>query len=197
MKKALLVIDYINGIAENGTCAAYLRERPEVIANTNTLIKIFRQYNYPIYFIRLAFDASYEGLPNYAPNAKMMRENKKFLLGSSDVEFITSLYFNIKEDFVFDKKYGDPFYGNSLLETLKSTEIDEVVLTGLSTENALLYGAATAMINNFKVTLIQDACGAPTQQQHEAAIALMKGRTINAVLNTQEFLTEYKYHNRD
>ncbi len=69
MHKALLVIDYIVGIAKKGACAAFLKKHPEIIKNTNKIIESFRQTDLPTFFIRLAFDENYQKLPKYAPNA--------------------------------------------------------------------------------------------------------------------------------
>jgi nicotinamidase-related amidase len=186
--KALLVIDYIRGVVETGSCAEYLKKHPEILINTNKLIACFRKRNMPITFIRLAFDKSYKGLPKYAPHAKVIREKEKFLLGSSETEFIDLLSYKGNTDIVLNKTYGDPFYNSGLLAFLKKNNITEVVLTGVATDNAILSGASTAMKNNFMVTVIVDACGAPTQQAHENALAMMKGRSANNFYTTQDFL---------
>jgi nicotinamidase-related amidase len=61
-------------------------------------------------------------------------------------------------------------------------------MTGFSTDNAILYGANTAIENGFKVTIAQDACGAPTAEQHANALSMMKGRTANEILTTHQIL---------
>jgi nicotinamidase-related amidase len=106
MRKLLFVIDYIEGIAITGSCASYLAAHPELIENTNALIKKFRASNLPVFFIRLAFDDTYAGLPPYAPNAKAIKENKKFLIDHPDTQFIAELNFKEGEHFVFNKKFG-------------------------------------------------------------------------------------------
>lgn len=188
MKKTLLVIDYINGIAKTSTCAGYLAAHPEVLANTNALIDAFRQKGEAVYFIRLAFDENYTGLPTHAPSKTILQAQHKFQLGSEEVAFLSELHYQ-EGDTVFDKKYGDPFHGSGLLSALQQHKVEEVVFTGVATENAILYGAATAMINNFFVTIISDACGATTDEQHRAALSIMKGRSANQIVTTSEFLT--------
>lgn len=190
MHQALLVIDYIVGIAETGTCAAFLKKRPEIIENTNKVIESFRQFDLPIFFIRLAFDENHQELPKYAPNATHIRNNKKFLLDTPETEFISTLNFR-KGDLVFNKKYGNPFYKSGITDALVKFGIDEIVLTGIATDNAIIYGANHAMELNYKVTLISDACGAQNQENHDTALAIMEDRVVNEIPSTEQFLATY------
>jgi nicotinamidase-related amidase len=190
MKKAVLVVDYIRAIAEGkGSCSAYLKAHPEVVDNTNNLIKAARENGDLVVHIRLAFDKEYRGLPAYAPSAAVMKANQKYQQGSADVEFIDEIDVDqAKGDVVLDKKYGDPFYGSGLLDLLQKNGVETVVLSGISTDNAILNGANTAMESNFYVVVAQDACGASTQEKHEQALVIMKGRSVNKVVNTADFL---------
>lgn len=186
MKQALLVIDCIKGVIETGTCASYLAENAYVISNINALIKTARSKDLPIIHIRLAFSADYQGLPQYAPSASMIQTNKKFLLGSPDTEFIGSIDL-AQNDHILNKKYGNPFHHSDLAELLRKLQIEGVILAGFATDNAILYGAEEAMINNYHVIVITDACGAPSISAHENALAIMQHRTVNEFLTTEEF----------
>lgn len=187
MIKALLVIDYINSIAGSGTCAEYLENHPEVLSNTNKLIGIFREHKHPIFFIRLGFDKDYSDLPKHAPVASFLKEKQMFQLGTIETEFIQELNYN-EGDLVFNKTYGDPFHGSGLLKALQDLNVEEVIFTGIATDNAIINGANSAMINNLKVTIVSDACGGVTDESHEAALAIMKGRTASETLSTQTLL---------
>jgi ureidoacrylate peracid hydrolase len=187
MTQALLVIDYINGIAKTGVCVSYLNDHPEVLANTNRLIRAFRAKSLPIIFIRLAFDANYAGLPQYAPPAEYMKKHKLFQLGSEDVQFIDELDYNA-EDIVVNKTYGNPFFGNDLEKQLTALGAQELIFTGIATNNAILFGANAAIEKNFKVTLVHDACGAQTDADHEAALAIIKNRAANEIVDARTLL---------
>lgn len=190
MKQALLVIDFIEGIAKKGSCAHFLNANPTVISNVNKLIHCFRKKHDPIFHIRLAFDSNYQGLPRNAPNGPVLRKNKKFLLDHSDTKFISEI--DIQEnDMVLNKKYGDPFYKSGLLELLKDHNIEEVIFTGVATDNAILFGAHSAITHDFSSTVITDAVGAPTKEAHEHALAIMKGRVVNQFLSTNSFLKSF------
>lgn len=191
MKKAVLVVDYIRAIAEGkGSCAAYLKAHPKVVDNTNNLIRAARESGDLVVHIRLAFDKEYRGLPANAPSAAAMKANQKYQIGSTEVEFIDEIDV-AKGDVVLNKKYGDPFFGSGLLDLLQKNGVETVVLSGISTDNAILNGANTAMANNFYVVVAQDACGASTQEKHEQALGIMKGRSVNQFVNTADFLPEF------
>ena len=144
----------------------------------------------PILFIRLAFDETYEDLPCYAPNANIIKSNRKFLIGNPETAFIPELDFRIDKDIILNKKYGDPFHGSGLLDVLLKLNSEEIIFTGIATDNAIINGANTAITNNFKVIVISDACGAQNAEHHELALKIMKGRTASEITTTAEYLTQ-------
>ncbi|WP_245806573.1 isochorismatase family protein [Francisella halioticida] len=83
------------------------------------------------------------------------------------------MYSSDKHKF-FNKKSGDPFFGNNLLEELNIKEVNEIYFTGVSTYNAILYGSNTAMQKGFKPIVIEDACGASSREAHINAINIIK-----------------------
>ena len=187
MKKALLVIDYINGIARDGACASYLTEHPQVIHNTNELMTVAREQEMLIIHVRLAFDEDYLGLPQYAPMREVIKHHQKFLIGTDETAFIDAINRH-DSDIVVNKQYGDPFHGGELLAVLNAHQIETLIFTGIATDNAILNGANSAMLNNFEVVVITDACGATTQEAHDKALGIMKNRSVNAFFTTQAFL---------
>ena len=190
MKKALFVIDFINGIAEGkGTCANFLNEHPDVIANTNKLISTSHRYKVPIFHIRLAFDPNYSNLPKYAPFGKVIRDNQLFQVDSPETEFISSIKV-YPDDVIINKNYGDVFHGNSLLNELKKNDIKTIFFTGISTDNAILNSCNTAVLNDFYVIVVKDACGAPTKEAHINALNIMKGRTASDIITSEEANTK-------
>jgi nicotinamidase-related amidase len=182
--RTLLVVDYIKGIASGaGSCAQYVQNHPEVITNTNALIVTARDQKTPIFHVRLAFDPDYLGLPKYAPSARAICENSLFHLGAESTEFISDINM-LPDDVIINKAYGDVFHGNELLKKLKGAGVEEIIFTGVSTDNAILNSANTAMVNNFYVTVVADACGAPTDTAHEHALDMMRGRTASEITTT-------------
>lgn len=188
LNKALLILDYIKGIASGrGVCTEYLAEHPEIIENTNSAIIKARSSHIPIFHVRLAFDSSYNGLPKHAPFASTIRDNHRFLLNTEATEFIPEIS-KKPTDTIINKTYGDAFKGNQLMQELKKQNIEEIIFTGVSTDNAVLNSANTAMLNDFYVTILKDACGAQTATAHESALKIMSGRTASEITTTSDFL---------
>lgn len=188
MKTTLLVIDFITGIAANtGSCAQYLTDHPEVISNTNAIINQARQNNIDIMHIRLAFDNDYTGLPKHAPTAQYIKDHQLFAINSEACAFIPEIDRH-PDDTIINKTYGDVFHGNNLINILKTQGTEKLIFTGIATDNAILNSANTAIVNDFYVSIIKDACGAPSQEAHDHAIAIMTGRSASEITTTQEWL---------
>ncbi len=73
---------------------------------------------------------------------------------------------------------GDPFYKSGLLELLREYSIEEVVFTGLATDNAILFGTNTTILSDFSTVVVTDAVGARTEEAHRQALAIMRRGSI-------------------
>lgn len=128
-KKALLVIDFIHGIATHGSCKDYLSAHPHVANNVTQLIDSAREAKTLVVHIRIAYDKHYNDIPSFSPTKSYIKDNKKFLLDSHDTQFIPSIEIH-PNDIIVNKKSGDPFCGNDLIAQLKEQGISELLFTG-------------------------------------------------------------------
>lgn len=183
MKTALLVIDYINGIAKNGSCKEYASQHP-ILDNTNKLIAKCRNKNIPIYFIRLAFDDNYSNLPKHSKLFNSIKENSRFKLGSDDVEFVSALDINEK-DIVINKTATSPFCGNDLMQKLKNKQIEKLIFAGVATDNAINIGTREAHDAGFYTVIAKDTCGAATEDFHHWALVLLD-KIANDIITVDE-----------
>ncbi len=189
MKKGLLVVDMINGIAANGSCSKYVQQAP-VLDNINKLITTFRKQKLPIYFIRLAFEENYPDYPAHSKIFNAIRNNHKFLIGSDDVNFIDGLDYQENKDRVFNKTATNPFHHSGLLDAILEDNVEHLIFTGLATDNAINIGSRFAHDEGFKTTVVDDACGASTIEMHEAALMLLN-KIVNEMTDTENFIKEY------
>jgi nicotinamidase-related amidase len=170
MKTALLVIDYIYGII-NGSCKDYVSRHP-IVKKTNQLITNCRQKNIPIYFVRLAFDKHYTGLPKYSNGFNTIKQNNLFQIGNPDAEFVSEL--DIKtNDKVINKTAASPFHSD-LTETLEAENIEKLIFAGVATDNAINIGTREAHDNGYYTIIAEDACGASSDEFHYWSIELLK-----------------------
>lgn len=182
MKTALLVIDYINGIV-NGSCKAYIDKHP-IIDNTNKLIVYCRELSIPIYFIRLAFDAGYSNIPKHSKLFNQIKENKLYQLGDTSTEFIPTLNFS-QDDIVLNKTAASPFSGTNLDRELKENNIERLIFSGISTDNAINIGAREANDLGYYTIIVKDACGGATEEFHEWTIAMLD-KITNEIISVNE-----------
>lgn len=183
MKTALLVIDYINDII-NGSCKDYAEKYP-IIKNTNKVIAFCRSENIRIYHVRVAFDESYSNLPKHSPLFKQAKEKRLFQIGNSDVEFINTIDIQ-PSDIIINKTAVSPFRSEGLLDSLRSSHIEKLIFTGVATDNAINLGTREAHDMGFYTVIVEDACGASSEEHHQWAIALLK-KIANEIVTTDSF----------
>lgn len=182
MKTALLVIDYINGII-NGSCKDYAEKYP-IVKNTNKVISFCQSQNIPIYHIRVAFDKNYSGLPKHSPLFNQAKQKGLFQIGNPDAEFITEIDIQ-SSDTIINKTAVSPFRSVGLLDSLKSLQVEKLIFTGVATDNAINLGAREAHDMGFYTVIVEDACGASTEEHHQWAIALLK-KIANEIITTDD-----------
>jgi len=187
MRKGLIIIDMINGIAVNGSCSKYVKKFP-VLNNVNQLISAFRKKGLPIYFVRLAFAEGYPDSPKHSKSFTYIRDNNKFLLGSDQVELMEGLNYQEGKDRVFNKTGANPFHHSGLSEALQKDGIEDLVFAGVATDNAINIGSRFANDEGYRTTVIKDACGAGTVELHENSLALL-GKIVNKIMSTDDFLS--------
>lgn len=171
MKTALLVIDYINGIM-NGSCRDYAGKYP-IVKNTNKVIALCRSKRIPIYHVRVAFDKQYTGLPAHSPLFNQAKQKGLFQIGSKDTDFIDEIDIQAS-DTIINKTVVSPFHSEGLLASLQSAHIEKLVFTGVATDNAINLGTREAHDMGFYTVIVEDACGASSEEHHQWAITLLK-----------------------
>lgn len=184
MKSALLVIDYITGIV-NGSCKEYMQKHP-VLQNTNTLIKHCRTQSIPIYFIRLGFDQQYSGIPKHSKMFNRIKNNKLYQIGNPDTEFVKELDFH-SGDQILNKTAASPFHGTGLHQLLIDAQIERIIFSGISTDNAINIGTREANDMGYYTVIIQDACGGSTEDFHNWSLTMLD-KIANEILTLDQYI---------
>ncbi len=176
MKACLLVIDFINEIIhENGkapSCHDYVKEH-HVLKQANAAIKLARDAAIPIIFVTVGFSSEYYETPKTSPVFSGAPGKGAFKLGEWGTAFHDDLDYK-KFDAVVTKPRVSPFYATALEAFLRAQQIDTVILSGVSTNNAIQAAARDAHDRDYKVIILEDACGAKNRQTHENTLALVK-----------------------
>ena len=188
---ALLVIDFINDIVHPDgkvIATATFVEKNHVIENANRVITFAREHKIPIAFVKVGFSESYLECPAHSPVFGQAKEFKAFQLNTWGTEFHEKL--DVKpNDFVIIKNRVSAFYATSLDPFLRANQIQNIILTGVSTDMAIQSTAREGHDRDYKVIIVSDACGAGSIESHEFTL---KGLESIGVITETEKLNEVK-----
>ena len=73
-----------------------------------------------------------------------------------------------KEDVIVYKNKPSAFFGTNLASWLHYDRVDTVVMVGLSTSGCVRQAAVDAFSHNFRVTVVEEACGDRSMTAHRA-----------------------------
>ena len=175
MKKALLVIDFINDIVHPDgkipSCALHAQEQ-NAITHANQALAYARKNDWIVILVKVGFESHYYAQPKNSPIFGLANQYQALQLGG----FGTDLHEDLDvqtSDFIIEKPRISPFYGTPLEAVLRANHIDHLYLTGVSTTLAIQSTTRDAHDRDYQVTIIEDACAADSQQTHQQSIELL------------------------
>ena len=86
------------------------------------------------------------------------------------------------------KNAPSAYSGTDLENVLKSRQIENIVLTGISTNNGVLKSARDFVKSGLNVTTVEDACTARTKADHDEAIAELS--ELGQITSTEEIVSK-------
>ncbi|HLB56058.1 MAG TPA: isochorismatase family cysteine hydrolase [Coxiellaceae bacterium] len=177
---ALLVIDFINDIVHPDgkvIATATFVEKHHVIEKANHVIAFAREHKIPIAFVKVGFSESYLECPAHSPVFGKAKELKAFQLNTWGTEFHEKL--NVQpSDFVIIKNRVSAFYSTSLETFLRANQIQNIILTGVSTDMAIQSTAREAHDRDYKVIIVSDACGAGIAEWHDFTLKQLERLSV-------------------
>lgn len=121
-------------------------------------------------------------------------EHSTMLAGSEGLEVIPELH-PIDRDIVIYKRYLSGFSHNDLDYTMRTMGIDTVLIAGASTDNTVLWTAADAHQNRYKVVVVDDCCMVHRQTEppgaHEGATRIIRSVLKADVVPLDEAVSKY------
>ncbi|MEO1016377.1 MAG: isochorismatase family cysteine hydrolase [Pseudomonadota bacterium] len=175
MRIALLVVDFINDIVhQDGKIAAAAREVAErdVIAAANHAIAHARAANWLPVFVKVGFEPSYASQPKSSPIFGRAQEIGALQLDGWGTAFHKDLTV-LEDDLVLTKPRVSSFYGTRLEAVLRANAIEHLILAGVSTAWAIQSTAREGHDRDYQITILQDACAAATQDEHQQSLQTM------------------------
>lgn len=164
-KEALLIIDMLNDFVLEGA-PLEVPDTRKVIPNIKREIEKVRAEGRPVIYICDAHEIddkefSKFGWPTHA------------VKGTRGAEVVDELKPE-EGDIVIEKTTYSGFYNTKLDETLKNLGVDSLRLTGCVTHICIMFTASDAVLRGYKVTVIEDGVAGLEEEDHEAALRIMK-----------------------
>lgn len=176
MSKLLLVIDVTNGLTHPQSPGNFFKENPsegvELIHAINQTITEFRRHDLPVVFVHVGFADNYEDCPKNSPMFTMLKSFQALKLSGMDTQFNAQLD-KRDEDRVLVKKGISAFCGTELAKLIDDLDVDEIVLTGLSTSLAIHATTCELHDKGISATVISDACAAENKAIHQTLLAVL------------------------
>ncbi|KPW41340.1 Uncharacterized protein ALO59_03277 [Pseudomonas amygdali pv. mellea] len=190
VKKALLVMDFINEIVHpEGVYGreGYYQQIQEggVLKKAAAALSHARDHHLQIVFVVVGFNAHYEGFPLRSRVFAPAKEHDVLKLKTWSTQVHDELCPR-EDEIIVAKSRVSPFYQTNLELLLRTQGIEELILTGVSTEHVILATTLDGHDRDFNVTVLEDACAAVTRERHVAAIERIS-RTAT-ISSTSDFI---------
>lgn len=175
MKKALVIIDFINDIVDlNGkipSCAQQVIDN-NTIENANRSILWAQSQHIPCIYIKVGFHNNYLDLPLHSPMFGKAQSINALNLNDWGTQFHQNLLIG-KDDIVIIKPRVNPFHNTQLDSVLNANKITDIYFCGVSTTWAIQSAARDAHDRDYRVHIIADACTAATEEEHNISLTTL------------------------
>jgi nicotinamidase-related amidase len=185
MKTLLLTIDFINDIVHPkgkiASAAQYVADY-SVLEKVDDVIALARKNNLLIAHVKVGFSFDYIQCPKKSPVFGKAPELGALKLGEWGTDFHEQLKINSADPIIIKHRVS-ALYATSLATMLSANNIDQVIITGVSTNMAVETLARELHDRDYHVIIVEDACAAATKEIHEASLVSL--RRIATVCNTE------------
>ncbi len=176
----LLIIDLINDIVHTDskvTTSAQNIQDNNVLDKVNHAIQYARKNNLPIVHTKIGFSPNYIECPTGSPLLKHAKEKNAFCLNTWGTEFHKTV--DVKpEDTIMTKHRVSALYATPLECLLRANHISTVIICGVSTDMAIESTVRELHDRDYNVIVLSDACGAASEEIHQASLKSLKRLAI-------------------
>jgi ureidoacrylate peracid hydrolase len=188
---ALLVIDVQNDFVATGgffdQVGGDVRTLQEQrVPNLLRLIDAARRARVQVIFVQAIYDPEVLSGPMRERNARLNMELPRCLTGSWGAEF-----YRVKplpEEPVIIKHRYSAMVGTPLLDLLRQLGVRSLLLTGVATDTCVESAGRDAYFRDYYVTLVEDCCGAASEEDHRLALKRFS-RDYGLVVNSSDVMS--------
>lgn len=167
---ALIVIDVQNDYFANGAYPQW--QVDEALAQTLLCVEKAKQQSIPVILVQHLADNSQGDAPFFNPGTLGVEIHPALLKAAPDAPIIT-------------KHFADSFDNTPLADILRKRHITDVLLCGIMTQNCVTHTAISKSAEAYAVSVIADACAAPSQMVHFIALSALSRRVT--LINSTEW----------
>jgi nicotinamidase-related amidase len=183
---AFVGLDYIFDIVHpDGKIARSAKSTAErgVIAAANQALVIARSKDWLTVLVKVGFTRGYVDQPKGSPIFGRAQELGALELDTPGTAFHPDLDDGLA-DLVITKPRVSGFYGTRLDETLRALRVERLIIAGVSSSLTVQSTAREAHDRDFEVYILEDACAAVDQAEHESSMAMLKA--VAKVIHLQD-----------
>lgn len=177
MASLYLVLDLINDIVTGQGAVAGEAQRRGVLAHTATAIAKARAAGVAIGYVRVGFGGE-QDKPRCSPFLGPFYDAGYLRLDGTGTQVHPEVAPQ-PDDLDIVKHRVSAFWGTTLDLILRSRGIDRLYVSGVSTTYAVSSTVREAHDRDLEIVLIEDACAAGDQDEHEASVASLKALCVS------------------
>jgi nicotinamidase-related amidase len=147
------------GLAEQSTQRQTLRR----IA---TLARLFRSCDLPVIHIHVAHRLNYQGFARRNPVSGLVAKQGRMLEGTAQVQSMPEVHPEGNDVISLRHNGVGMWYGTDLDATLRNMSVETIVFTGVSTNLAIMLGAAGAADRGYSAVVVEDAIAGASAESH-------------------------------
>ncbi|MGD0539410.1 MAG: isochorismatase family cysteine hydrolase [Verrucomicrobiota bacterium] len=192
-RTALLVVDMQRGFLDVGA-SIEVPEGRAIVPNINKLAAALRQKGGHVIFFQVRVSEK-DGLLKYFEGKSYLGGNrespmKAFQPGNPQFELYPELDVK-KSDIIMQKTRYSAVLGSDIVEVLQKMGIENVIVTGVTTDVCAGNTAEGLMQKDFHVVMVWDGCAALDRLEHELYLARIFG-LYGDVMPTEEVIARLK-----
>jgi nicotinamidase-related amidase len=180
---ALLVMDI------QGAAVIRLKNSTAFINSVNKAIQTARDSKMHVIYVVVGFR---KGYPEASPNNKSFSMLKHGTM-SLDTEEATRVYESIapqSDDIIITKKRVSAFTGSDLEVVLRSLEIKQLILMGISTSGVVLSTLREAADRDYAITVLSDCCADLDEEVHRVLTTKIFPRQADVITSEEWTLSK-------
>ncbi|RKS85130.1 nicotinamidase-related amidase [Orbus hercynius] len=177
MNTAFIGIDYIIDITHPDGKIPHSSPnviQGHVIEHANRILTLAGEKNWLKLLVKVGFSTHYTEQPKSSPLFGQLNQIGGLSLDTKGTDFHPDLHAHLA-DMVIIKPRVSAFYCTELEAALRANKIERLIIAGVSTSMTVQSTAREAHDRDYQVVIVEDACAAPTQAEHNSSIEFLKG----------------------